>query len=182
MILMGDEVRRTQGGNNNAYCQDNEISWFDWSNLSRHADVFRFVSEAIRFRRTHRAFMRPEFLTGRAESSHLPPDISWYGEDGKPLDWNRDSRFLAYRLVGTHASTKNDCEPCDFYVMFNASVYDITVTIAPPLEGLHWFRAIDTSYDSPDDILPCGNEELLLNQEKYVILSRTSVVLLARKV
>jgi len=182
MLLMGDEIRRTQKGNNNAYCQDNEISWMNWDDRRRHEEVFRFVREMIRFRSCHKAFQRPEFLTGRVESSHSAPDITWYDENGLAPDWSKMDQFIAYRLVGSHASVLTDCDDCDYFILFNASVRDITVTVPPPLAGKKWYRAIDTSYDSPNDILECGRETLLPNQSKYVILSRSSVVLVARMV
>jgi len=132
MILMGDEIRRTQGGNNNAYCQDNAASWMDWGSRQNHADLFRFVREAIRFRKSHPVFHRPEFLTGHAESSHSGPDISWYDENGKPVDWTKIDRFIAYQLIGSQASIISDCENNDFYILFNSDTRDITARIAPP--------------------------------------------------
>ncbi len=182
MILMGDEVRRTQAGNNNAYCQDNELSWLDWGFLSAHADVLRFTRLAIAFRRAHRAFQRHEFLSGRAVSSHQLPDVEWFDERGCSPDWTRLDRYVAYRLSGSCGAVMSDCEPNDFFIMFNSSQRDITATICPPAAGKKWFRVVDTSYDAPHDFLAAGNEEPLQNQEKYVILSRTSVVLLAKLV
>jgi glycogen operon protein len=78
MILGGDEFGRTQGGNNNAYCQDNETSWYDWSLLERNASYYRFVKMMIAFRRRHPGFMRPEFYTGRDGNYNAIPDISWF--------------------------------------------------------------------------------------------------------
>ncbi|MDR2133946.1 MAG: glycogen debranching protein GlgX, partial [Treponema sp.] len=77
MILGGDEIARTQRGNNNAYCQDNEISWYDWSLLEKNKNLFRFAREMIAFRRRHPGFMRPEFYTGRDGNYNAIPDISW---------------------------------------------------------------------------------------------------------
>jgi len=182
MILMGDEIRRTQGGNNNAYCQDNDISWMDWDSRKAHDDVFRFARETIKFRKQHPAFHRPEFLTGKNESSHSAPDITWFDESGNAPNWATMEHFIAYRLVGSRASVITDRDDCDFFVMFNSSLKDITVKVCPPLPGKKWFRVIDTSFDSPQDVLEAGTEEMLPNQEKYVILSRSSVVLIARLV
>lgn len=182
MLVMGDEIRRTQGGNNNAYCQDNEISWVNWDFKTIHADIFRFVRMAIHFRLTHPAFLRPEFFTGIKEEVHLIPDIQWFSPDGKPADWKSHDHFIAYRLIGSQADVMSDCDSNDFYIMFNAAQKDFTVTIAPPVPGKSWFRVIDTSYDSPRDILEPGMEELLENQGKYVILSRSGVVLMSRSV
>jgi len=180
MILMGDEIRRTQQGNNNAYCQDNEISWMDWALRKRHDDVFRFAREVIRFRRSHPAFLRPEFLTGKDSSSHSAPDITWFDERAKNPDWSKLDRFIAYRLMGTRAEIQADRDDNDFYIMFNASPRDITVTVCPPPPGKTWLRVIDTSRDPPDDILEAGKEEPLPGKDKYVILARSSVVLISR--
>ncbi|HOT61292.1 MAG TPA: glycogen debranching protein GlgX [Treponemataceae bacterium] len=180
MILMGDEVRRTQGGNNNAYCQDNETSWLDWGLKDRNPGLFRFVRSLIAFRRHHRAFQRPEFLTGAELSSHAAPDISWFGPDGEPPDWAEADGFVAYRLIGSQAHILSDCDDNDFYVMFNASPRDVTVTVCPPLSGKRWYRAIDTSMPSPLDILDPGSEEPLPDQSKYVLLARTGAILISR--
>ena len=83
-------------------------------------------------------------------------------------------------LVGSKATTLSDCDDNDFFIMFNSSTKDLTVTVCPPLPGKKWFRVIDTSRESPDDFLESGKEELLFNQSKYVVLARSSVVLLAR--
>ena len=89
MILGGDEMRRTQRGNNNPWCQNNEISWYDWRLLEMHADIHRFCREAIAFRKRHPAFLRPEFWNGRDSSHNLIPDITWFTEAGLPADWRR---------------------------------------------------------------------------------------------
>ncbi len=182
MLLMGDEIRRTQGGNNNAYCQDNEISWMNWTFRRKNEGLFRFVRLLIRFRKDHPAFLRPEFLTGRAESSHSSPDISWFNERGETPDWSNPGPFIAYRLFGSHASVRTDQDSADFFIMFNSSTKDITVRLCPPPKGTRWFRAVDTSYDSPLEILEDGSEDVLFDQKKYVILARSSVVLISRNV
>ncbi len=182
MILMGDEVRRTQQGNNNAYCQDNDLSWLDWSRMDAHADILRFVSELIAFRKRHQTFLRPEFLTGAQLSSHTMPDVSWFGPDGKGANWGRLDKFIAYRLLGSRATVARDCDENDFCVMFNASVSDLTVTLCPPPPGKTWERVIDTSVPSPRDILPPGSEEKLQNQSKYRVAGRSGVVLISKMV
>ena len=88
MIVAGDEVLRTQRGNNNAYCQDNAISWFDWRLVERNAEMLRFVQALIAFRRQQPNVRRPTFLTGTADKPGQLPDVSWYGTDGKPVDWH----------------------------------------------------------------------------------------------
>jgi glycogen operon protein len=89
------------------------------------------------------------------------------------------NQFIAYRLNGSQAAIKSDCEDNDFYIIFNASTRDITTTLCPTPKGKKWFRVIDTSWDSPGDILEPGKQKLLENQQKYVVLSRTGVVLIS---
>ncbi len=182
MLLMGDEIRRSQGGNNNAYCQDNETSWLDWSLRERHAGLFRFAREAIRFRKTHPAFLRPEFLSGKDLPHHSAPDVTWFDAEGNPADWSRLASFIAYRLMGSRAAILTDRDDNDFYIVYNASGKDVTVTVPPPAPGKVWLRAIDTSRESPDDILESGKEEALPGQDKFVALSRSAIVLIARMV
>ena len=74
MLLGGDEFRRTQGGNNNAYCQDNETSWFDWTNLERHQEIYRFARGMISFRRTHAVLSKEQFYSDR--------EIHWFSPRG----------------------------------------------------------------------------------------------------
>ncbi len=179
MLLMGDEIRRSQGGNNNAYCQDNETSWMDFQNTRAHADIFRFTRLMIAFRRRHRSFLRPEFFTGKGGHTHASPDISWYNEKGQSVDWSLMQGFLAYRLDGSQADVLSDCDDNDFFIMYNATAKDITAVLCAPPRGKKWYRVIDTSFDSPQDILESGQEELLYSQEKYVIPARSSVVLMS---
>lgn len=182
MLLMGDSVRRTQGGNNNAYCQDNEISWLDWSLADKHNDMLTFTRTLVNFRRGHPAFMRPDFLTGQEASSRGIPDISWFNAEGQQIDWSKAGHFIAYRLMGTRESILAERDDSDFYLIFNSSTRDVTVTICPPPKGKIWYRAIDTARNSPDDILVSGEEAALPSPNKYVVLARSSVVLITRMV
>lgn len=182
MLLMGDEIRRSQMGNNNAYCQDNELSWMDWSFADKNAEVLRFVRKLVAFRRKHAAFMRPDFLTGKGHTSRGIPDITWFGPDGKPADWAQAGHFIAYRLMGARESILADRDDSDFYLIFNASSRDVTVTVCPPPDGMAWYRAIDTAREAPEDILESGKEAALPSENKYVALAKSSVVLITRMV
>ncbi len=182
MLLMGDEVRRSQRGNNNAYCQDNAISWLDWSLRERHAGLFRFAREAIRFRKAHPAFLRPEFLSGKDLPHHSAPDVTWFDAEARPADWSLLGGFIAYRLMGSRAAILTDRDDNDFYIVYNATPKDVTVTVPPPAAGKVWLRAIDTSRESPDDILEPGKEEALPGGDKFVALARSAIVLIARMV
>ena len=180
MVLGGDEFGRSQRGNNNAYCQDNETSWFDWSFLERRSEIYRFAREAIRFRRRHPALMRHSFLVGRADGTSAEGDITWHGlRVGEP-DWSPGSRLLAFMLLGAPHLTLAEEEDDDIYVCFNMSVEAATCELPTPRPGRAWRRAIDTSLPSPDDIAPQGAEQLLTTQDRYRVHARSSVVLVAR--
>jgi isoamylase len=144
MILMGDEVRRTQRGNNNAYCQDNEISWFDWSMVERHADVLRFAILLIarrRLRDTEHEQQRESLnqLLRRAK-------CSWHGvKIGQP-DWSDHSHFLAFT-----AELQN--ENMLLHFVLNAYWESLEFEL-PPLDNKGaWRRWIDTGLSAPEDIV-----------------------------
>ena len=180
MLLAGDEFRRTQKGNNNAYCQDNDISWIDWSLQSRYSDVFRFVKKAIAFRKRHPAFRRTEFFAGTDHSFNDVPDISWFDQTGRMPDWSKLNHFLAFRLDGSHTEIMSDMDDDDFFVMMNTSDKDTTVKLPPPRGGARWYRCIDTSIACPGDILDAGNEEALSAQQAYVLPAKTMAVLMGK--
>ncbi|MDR0389738.1 MAG: glycogen debranching protein GlgX, partial [Spirochaetaceae bacterium] len=177
MMLGGDEFGRTQWGNNNAYCQDNEISWYNWPLLETNKNLFRFVKEMIAFRLRHPAFMRPEFYTGKDGNYNSIPDISWFDENGKTPDWAKLDRLLALRMDGSKAETEADRDDNDFFIMFNASGEDKFFTVAPPSAGKTWLRAIDSSLPSPDDIIPEGTG--LKSQSRYLVRAQSLTVLLS---
>jgi isoamylase len=145
MILMGDEVRHTQGGNNNAYCQDNEISWFDWARAKKHADVHRFVKLLIE-RRLLRDVAHEQqriSLTTLIDQANK----AWHGVKLFQPDWGDGSRALAFE-----AELKR--EGIRFYLILNAYWEPLEFEL-PKLEpGVTWRRWIDTGFDSPEDILP----------------------------
>jgi isoamylase len=149
MIGMGDEVRRTQRGNNNAYCQDNEVSWFDWSLLEQHADLYRFVKllAAHRVRRDGKA----ERLRLSLNELLRRRKIQWHGiRLGQP-DWGEWSHSLT---LETEASGQ---EPC-YYAIFNAYREPLAFELPPPGENRSpWRRWIDTSLEAPSDIVEIEN-------------------------
>jgi glycogen operon protein len=142
MILMGDEVRRTQCGNNNAYCQDNQLSWFDWSLLSKHADVHRFVRLLL----ARRMMRSVEHECRRTSLNEWLREATWgwHGvKTGKP-DWSQDSHSLAF-------SAELPQEGLRFYLILNAYWEPLDFELPAATEA--WRRWIDTSLDSPHDIV-----------------------------
>jgi len=180
MILGGDEIGRTQRGNNNAYCQDNDVSWYDWSFLKKNADFYRFVKEMIAFRRRHPGFMRPEFYTGVDGNYNGIPDITWFNEFGNTPDWDEIGPRLALRMDGSRADILADRDDNDFFIMFNSEDKTSDFQVCVPLDGKRWVRAIDTGLPSPDDILAPGSEVQLNDQNMYQVKGCSVVVLISR--
>jgi glycogen operon protein len=171
MLLAGDEVLRTQRGNNNAYCQDNELSWFDWTLVERNADFLRFVRELIRLRRRHRSLRRTRFLTGLPGSGHDGlPDIRWHGEGGRTPDWSARKRsWLAFTLAG-----REPREPV-LHAILNMEPQIVSVELPDAGSGA-WRRTIDTSLAAPDDIAP-PEQQTVVKAGEYRVAPRSVVVL-----
>jgi glycogen operon protein len=180
MILGGDEIARTQGGNNNAYCQDNEISWYDWFFYKKNQNLFRFVKEMIAFRLRHHGFMRPEFYTGRAGNYNAIPDIIWFDEEGEIPDWDKLGPCLALRMEGSKAEITADKDDNDFFIMFNSGAKEVTFNVSSALEGKSWVRAVDTGLPSPEDILLPGTEQPLSVPARYKVKARSTVILISK--
>jgi len=180
MILGGDEMRRTQRGNNNPWCQNNEVSWYDWRLLDRHADIHRFCRELIAFRMRHPAFHRPEFYSGKDSSHNQIPDITWLDESAEPVDWSADAATLAVLIDGNKSEIEADRDDNDILVICNASEADRMFTLPPVPQGKEaWYRAIDTALASPRDIAAPGAEQRV-TRDTYRLASRSMAVLLSR--
>jgi len=180
MLLGGDEFRRTQRGNNNAYCQDNDISWYDWSLARTHADILRFARGLIAFRMQHPAFRRPEFFTGKDTDFNSIPDITWFDEKGESPDWARINGKIAARIDGSKAEVLADRDDSDFYIIFNAETESCVFTVGPAPRARLWRRAIDSSLPSPEDFCEPGTEPVLAPQDEYAAAPRSLVVLISR--
>ena len=147
MLLAGDEVLRTQKGNNNCYCQDNELGWFDWGLVEKNADVLRFVQEMIAFRMRHTCLRRTHFLTGTRKNSRGVLDIVWHGLESGSRPWDDpESRFIAFTMGGIEAQ-----EP-DIHVICNMEE-SVARANLPEDAVFNWHLAVDTMKHSPDDII-----------------------------
>jgi glycogen operon protein len=170
MILMGDEVRRTQHGNNNAYCHDNELSWFDWTLVARHADVHRFVT----LLNERRLMRNVEHEHRRLTLAQLiqQANKSWHGVKLGQPDWSPQSHSVALNIEMKH-------DKFLIYVMFNAYWEPLDFEL-PPLSGhsTPWRRWIDTGLQSPHDIVP-WRTAMPVPGDGYRLQSRSVVVLMA---
>ncbi|MCR5605619.1 MAG: glycogen debranching protein GlgX [Treponema sp.] len=184
MLLAGDEFRRTQFGNNNAYCQDNEISWLDWALENKNKNLVEFTKRAIALRKKHPVFRRSDFFRGFRGEGNKSADICWYTKDGTMPDWSKVSHFLAFRLNGECAEDFGYPADNDFYVMANTSVRDEVAILPVAPTGTKWYRVADTSIDSSvtgcDAICLEGSEEYLNAQKRYVVPSLSLVILMAK--
>ncbi|MDR1626180.1 MAG: glycogen debranching protein GlgX [Spirochaetia bacterium] len=180
MFLGGDEFRRTQRGNNNAYCQNNGISWFDWDLEQANRDIRGFVSRLIHFRFSHPALLRPEFFTGKDERFNAMPDVAWFDERERTPDWDRQKKLLALRIDGHEASMEMDRDSRDLYMMFNSSGDDRVFCVAPPRQGLSWRRLIDTGLQTPEDFVEEQEAPFLRPQNRYYVSGQSFVLLMAK--
>jgi isoamylase len=151
MILAGDEFLRSQGGNNNAYCQDNEVSWVDWTLAVKNADFLRFVHEMIALRKRHPALRRRNFFRGRGPDGDMAPDIVWHGVEPDRPDFSYHSHTLAFALDGSQTGREPDH---DIYAAFSAWREPLAFRIPPSPSGRPWRRVVDTALASPLDIVP----------------------------
>ena len=120
LLLAGDEFGRTQRGNNNAYCQDSELSWVDWSLLEQNADLRQYVKELIAFRMAHPALRRIRFFSGSSIDPSVPPDVVWFGPEGQPPDWAQGSA-VACRIDGSRGNTGGPKDGASLFLLFNAA-------------------------------------------------------------
>jgi isoamylase len=146
MLLAGDEFSRTQQGNNNAYAQDNELSWVDWSLLRDHSDLLEFTRRLVRFRKAHPVLRRNHFLTGKPQGSG--PDIAWHGRDGRAPEWHHD-QAVACLLNGHRDALGTATDDDSLYLIFNAS--DHPVAFHPPAApGRPWRVELSTQEKEPE--------------------------------
>lgn len=173
MLLAGDEVLNTQNGNNNGYCQDNELTWFDWSLSNTNADMLLFVKQMIALRKRHPSLMRHRFLTGEQMPGRHVPDIQWYHIDLSEPQWsNPEAQVLAFTLA---ASIQGEA---DLYVIMNMSESELSTQL-PIIQHRKWHLAIDTSLKSTQDIVP-PEKQVPLKENRYLVATRSVVVLEGR--
>src|SRR5205085_2208931 len=152
MLLGGDELGRTQRGNNNAYCQDNELSWFDWSLDERQERLLEFTRRLIHFRRTHPVFRRSQFLTGREQLGSGLPDSWWFRPDGRKMaqrDWASDLRTIGLFLNGeeipSHTRRGERVADESFLLLLNAGADPVTYRLPPRRFGARWKLELSTA-------------------------------------
>jgi glycogen operon protein len=177
MLSGGDEFLRTQRGNNNAYCQDNPIAWFDWDAAAREAGMIRFTAELIAFTRRRDILLRRKAEQGAG--AERTGAIRWYGADlGAPRWGDAQSRTLCMALDSGDAT--DDADRYVVFMIFHAGSELQPVRLPEPGAGLGWYRVIDTHLPDGADIVDPGRELALDPADEYLVNARSTVVLLGR--
>jgi len=164
MLLGGDEFRRTQGGNNNAYCQDNETSWHDWSYLERHKDILCFTRGMVAFRCAHPVLSKEQFYSER--------EISWLNPQGGTPNWSNPKEKQLACLI-------QENEHSVLFLMFNAGREEVSYRLPGLRRAARWRVAADTSREAPEDQFSAGDEPFCVNPQTYKLKPRSSAILLA---
>ncbi len=179
MILGGDEFYRTQRGNNNAYCQDNELSWLDWSAAEDNHDILRFFRTAIALTRSCTILQRRKFLLGEDANGDGVPDIVWYGSElGSPAWDDPASRSLCVQLDG--GAERSDLGSYRLLFILNGGPELQRITLPPLPSGAAWHRLVDTTLPAGEDIVLPGAEVLIAPPGFYLVNPRSTVVLIGR--
>jgi isoamylase len=179
MMLGGDEFLRTQRGNNNAYCQDNALSWFDWGRAEQNSDMVEFVRKAIALTRRCTILQRRKFFLGKDLDADFIPDVAWYGMRLGSPEWeDGELRTLCYQLDGGE-------EPSALgkYLLFailNADFRNRRIELPSPPAGLRWRRVIDTSLAAGEDFAGPDQEIVIDPPDHYWVSARSVVLLMAR--
>jgi glycogen operon protein len=174
MLLAGDEFLRTQHGNNNAWCQDNDISWLDWTLAEKNADFLRFTRMLIALRKRHPALRRRGFFRGRMAPGQN--DIDWHGlKPGQP-DFGGHSQTLAFAIAGRFADREPDR---DFYVACNAGGQALLFRVPTSPSTRPWRRLIDTMLPSPEDIVEEDQGPRVAAGSLYRVEAHAMIVLMS---
>jgi isoamylase len=179
MILMGDEMGRTQWGNNNTYCHDGEINWLNWELKEKNADLYNFTKHLIAFRMAHPALRNRDHFSHNDWKGTGYPDISFHGTTAWQPDWSSSSRLLAFMLDGHYAKNGNDF---DDYIYVATNMYWESAYLELPKlpEGLFWHISVNTDMPAGTDFFPLNSEVLLGDQYHFILGPRATIILTGR--
>jgi isoamylase len=149
MLLMGNEYAHTKRGNNNTWCQDNDLSWFLWNKLAENSGFYRFYQRLIHFRKANPLLKRTTFLTS--------DDVEWHGLEPLKPTWHQHFGVAAFTLLDKEKDE-------DLYIIFNAEGYDHPVTLPPPKQGMQWHWIVNTHNPSPYDFFDTSPPVTYLEQ------------------
>lgn len=179
MIQMGDELGRTQQGNNNTYCHDSELNWLDWSMVEANAELLRFARACIHFRRAHPALRSHQHFRNTDYMGSGFADITWHGTQAWNADWSDGSRVLAFMLCGKHAKGGTATDS-NIYVAINMHWGALAFEIPALPAGRMWSVFANTGAESPGDCSMPGDEPLLPDQRSILVGGRSIVILIGQ--
>jgi glycogen operon protein len=177
---MGDEVGRTQYGNNNTYCHDNDLNWLDWTLQTKNADLLTFTQHCIAFRRAHPVLRNPWHFQNQDYVSSGYADITWHGTKAWSADWSATNRAIAFMLCGKHAKG-GTVEDNYIYVAMNMHWEALGFELPGLPPSLDWHVFANTGIIEPDSpsYLP-GTEPKLDNQSGILVGDRSVVILVGK--
>lgn len=168
MIVAGDECRRTQRGNNNPWCQDTDLSWFDWKLVERNKDLIRFCRMLIQFRRQQPTVRREQFLQGTLGGNGDDVDVMWFAANGSAVDWSHDDLALTCYFGAPSSDEDPDEMGRSLLMLTNSTHVERDFTFPSVITG-NWGLFIDTSAKSPNDVFPrCNGPSITLGQPTTV--------------
>lgn len=180
MVVAGDEIGRSQRGNNNAWCQDNAISWLDWSLVRTNRHLLRFFCKLVTLRKTHSIFRRESFFPPPVPQQSIDEaEIFWWGRSGEQ-NWAADEHFLAFFLRGSAPSQQQRVTKgnADFFVMINGHASETALCTVPPApKNRHWVRLIDTSQPGPADFLDLDRARRIYSGTELTVANMACTVL-----
>jgi glycogen operon protein len=175
LLLAGDEFGRTQAGNNNAYCQDNELTWLDWAAAAQQGDLIEFTARLCRLREEHPVFRRRQFFQGSPAPGATRDDLDWYRPDGlqmTPQDWNAPfARAVTMALSGATGDRTRTDDP--FLLMLNAWWEPLGFTVPESLRGLRWQAEVDTFAVAPGPLAIDASAAVTVNGRSLLLLRGT---------
>ncbi len=179
MFLMGDEIGRTQQGNNNTYAQDNDLNWMDWTLVEKNRDLFEFFKKMIAFRRAHPVLRNGHFLRDEDYNNIGIADITWHGIEAWNADFTEDSREIAFLLAGAYG--KGGLEPDDdIYVAMNMFWEDEEFELPEPIGDKRWHVFLNTGAEIGTQIVEPGQEPLLEDQNSILLAPRSVLILVGK--
>ena len=179
MILMGDEMGRTQYGNNNTYCHDNELNWLNWELKEKNADLYNFTKHIVSLRRNHPVFRNKDHFRNTDYMNTGFPDISFHGTRAWQADWSASSRVFAFMLDGGHAKSGFVGDDI-LYVAMNMHWESIGFELPQLPEGKHWHVSVNTEMATPFDFHPISDEPRIEDQYHFMVGARSVIILIGK--
>lgn len=179
MILMGDEMGRTQYGNNNTYCHDNELNWLNWTLLEKNSGLHQFTKHVINFRRLHPVFRNKNHFKNMDYMNSGFPDISFHGTRQWQADWSSTSRIFAFMLDGAHAKD-GTCQDNTIYVAMNMHWETVSLELPQLPVNKYWHVSVNTDMLSPFDFHQVSNEPKISDQLNFTLGARSVIILVGK--